>query len=539
MKYGGKTARGILVAFLALMSGSMLSLGFPKHDLGWVAWLAPAILLLAVAGRKPRYGFLLYYLSGTIFFALTFRWILYVPNYKFLHHAILFIYLSLYFGLFGLAFSCICSRCGLTAAFFSAPFLWVSSEYMRGNMGFMAHPAAFLGHSQYAYPSIIQVASFAGVYGVSFLVMMGNAGLAAGILRILNGRKGIGSPFIHSSSNRGNTAVIIASAALISAALLYGKVTVSRPISGQEINVSVVQGNIDQDKKWDPKYANSIMEIYAGLTADAARNRPALVVWPEAATPKAINSDRRMYDEVDRITRKLGYPLLLGSTTHEKFKGEHGRALKFKNAAYLMDPKGGEPRQYDKIGLLPFAEYIPLEQNIPWSYIKIPDVNPYMQGKEFTVFQEPSFRFGATICWESIFPDLVRQFVKRGAQFIVNLTNEAWFGETAAPYQFLSMSVFRAVENRVFVVRCANTGVSCFIDPLGRVVSRVQDRSGKDIFVRGVLTDKVILMDSDTVYTRYGDVFAWLNMGVASLFLLLALLRPCLKKSRRNSRSPR
>jgi apolipoprotein N-acyltransferase len=205
----------------------------------------------------------------------------------------------------------------------------------------------------------------------------------------------------------------------------------------------------------------------------------------------------------------------------------------------LMDPKGGEPQQYDKIGLLPFAEYIPLEQNIPWSYIKIPDVSPYMQGKEFTVFQEPGFRFGATICWESIFPDLVRQFVKRGAQFIVNLTNEAWFGETAAPYQFLSMSVFRAVENRVFVVRCANTGISCFIDPLGRVVSRVQDGSGKDIFVRGVLTDKVVLMDSDTVYTRYGDVFAWLNMGVASVFLLLALLRPYLKKSRRNSRSPR
>jgi apolipoprotein N-acyltransferase len=525
MKSEGITARASLLAFLALMSGCLLSLGYPKHDLGWVVWFVPAILLILVAGIRPLHGFLLFYLSGMIFFALTFRWILDVPNYSFLHHAILFFYLALYFGLFGLAFSFISKRVGLVSALFSAPFLWVSFEYLRSNMGFMAHPAALLGHSQYAYPAVIQIAAFAGVFGVSFLVMMGNVGVAAGILYFAKRGKWFMSPFMPSSSNRGIAAVVITSFALVILALLYGKVTLSKPFPGKEIHVALIQGNIDQDKKWNPKYAKSIMEIYAGLTADAAETGPAIIIWPEAATPQAINFDRRLYDEVGQLTRNIGIPLLLGSTSHEKFKNEGGQSLKFKNAAFLMDPQGTHPQQYDKIRLLPFAEYVPLKESIPWSYIKIPDVAQYIPGKEFTVFQGPGFGFGASICWESIFPGLVRQFVKNGAQFIVNITNEAWFGETAAAYQFLSMTVFRAVENRVFVVRCANTGVSCFIDPCGRVVSRVQDGTGKDIFVRGVLTDTVILMDSRTFYTRYGDVFAWLNMGVALLFLIITFLR--------------
>jgi apolipoprotein N-acyltransferase len=141
------------------------------------------------------------------------------------------------------------------------------------------------------------------------------------------------------------------------------------------------------------------------------------------------------------------------------------------------------------------------------------------------VFKGPDYRFGATICWETIFPDLVRQFVKNGAQFMVNLTNEAWFGNTAAPYQFLSISIFRAVENRIFLVRCGNTGVSCFIDPYGRVVDRVKDADGKDIFVRGVLTGTVVPLNSNTIYTRYGDWIVWLSITVTAAFLMVAFFR--------------
>jgi apolipoprotein N-acyltransferase len=149
----------------------------------------------------------------------------------------------------------------------------------------------------------------------------------------------------------------------------------------------------------------------------------------------------------------------------------------------------------------------------------------YSPGTEFTVFEGPSFQFGTTICWENIFADLVRKFVKNGAQFIVNITNEAWFGKTAAPYQFVSMSVFRAVENRVYVVRCANTGVSCFIDPHGRIVDRLRDTTGRDLYVQGVLTGTVIPSDYKTIYTRYGDWFVWLCMGSSLALLFFAFLK--------------
>ena len=168
---------------------------------------------------------------------------------------------------------------------------------------------------------------------------------------------------------------------------------------------------------------------------------------------------------------------------------------------------------------------MPYEKTIPWSYLQIPDNSGFVPGNEYTVFRVPNFSFSVTICWENIFPEIARQFVNNGAQFIVNITNEAWFGETAAPYQFLSMSVFRAVENRIFIVRCANTGVSCIIDSSGRILDRVKDENGKDIFIRGILSGEVATHEVNTIYTRYGDWFAWLSAISAIVFILFALIR--------------
>jgi apolipoprotein N-acyltransferase len=156
---------------------------------------------------------------------------------------------------------------------------------------------------------------------------------------------------------------------------------------------------------------------------------------------------------------------------------------------------------------------------IPWSYIHVPAIDGYVSGKEYTVFDLPRGRFGATICWENIFADFVRQFTKRGADFIINITNEAWFGDTAAPYQFLSMSVMRAVENRVSVVRSANTGISCFIDPYGRVLGQVENNQHKAVFVRGYLTREIPVRTATTFYTRHGDVFV-VACGLISLLIV-------------------
>jgi apolipoprotein N-acyltransferase len=492
-------------------------MAFPKYDLGWLAWIALLPLLFAVYGKRALFGFFLAFLCGISFFSGVFYWTLQVSSYTFLHQIILIIYLGSYFGFFGLAFSFLSKRFTAAKAFLTAPFLWVSLEFIRSNMGFLAHPWPLLGHSQVPYPQVIQIASFSGAYGVSFLVAWVNAALAAVILFYSR-------PSSEKHSFKHVSVLIVIGGALITSTLWYGHGVVSKPIIGQAVRVSLVQGNIGQKEKWDPRYANSIMQTYADLTREVSRERPDLIVWPEAATPRSITMDARLYGQVKDIAAEAGTSLLVGSSHQDKVRTKGQVRFKYANSAFLISPdRHDKDKRYDKIILLPFGEYLPMKETIPWSYIGIPDPGSYVAGREFTVFEFPRYRFGVTICWETVFPDTVRQFVKNGAQFVINITNEAWFGRTAAPYHFLSSNVFRAVENRIYLVRCGNTGVSCVIDPYGRVVDRVKDAGGQDIFVRGALTERIIPMDSNTVYTRYGDWLAWLCIGCAALFLVIGL----------------
>ena len=319
----------------------------------------------------------------------------------------------------------------------------------------------------------------------------------------------------------------VATALLIST-LLYGYFKISTPLKGQRLKVSIVQPNIAQKLKWNPKYGQVIMQTYGDLTRRAAKEDPALIVWPETATPRSITENLGLFRQVENLAHEAGAPILLGSSERAKSQKTQDRSkLKFMNSAFLMrsEPVREQIQRYDKIRLLPFSEYMPLKEKIPWSYLQIPEVGGFLPGKEVIVFKLPAYRFGATICWENIFPDLVRRFVKNGAQFLVNITNEAWFGKTAAPYQFLSMNVFRAVENGVYVIRSTNTGISCFIDPCGRIIDRVRDANGSDIFVRGILNKSITLQESNTVYTRYGDYFIWPCLTFTALFLLIAAVK--------------
>ena len=471
-------------------------------------------LLVSISGKKPHYAFFLAFICGLAFFPGIGNWLFHVRGYRLLHHVIWSTYLAIYFGLFGLAFTFIANRWGLVPSLVASPFIWVSLEYIRSNMGFMAFPWGLLSHSQHQYPAIIQIAALTGNYGVSFLLVWVNSALAAVVLFYVPS-----SPSKYSLKHA--SMLLVIGVVLITSVLLYGYGIVLKPIVGKEIKVSVVQGNIGQEKKWEPKYANSIMQTYGDLTREASRDQPDLIVWPEAATPRAITMDVRLYGQVRDIAAKAETDLLLGSTHQDKIRERAQSLIKYANSAFLICHDGKEKDQkYDKIRLLPFGEYLPFKEIVPWSYIGIPDPGSYTSGQEFTLFECPGYRFGVTICWETIFPNFVRGFVNRGAQFLVNITNEAWFGKSAAPYQFLSMNVFRAVENRVYVVRCANTGISCFIDPCGRVVGRVRDQEGEDIFVQGVLTETILAMDSKTIYTQFGDWFAWLCILVSALAVI-------------------
>lgn len=502
-------------------------LSFPGFDVGFFTWMALVPLLLFICGSGLKSSSTIAFLCGVVFFTGVFRWILTFPGFTLLHQAILGVYVGVYFGLFALAFGFISRKWGMAPALFGAPFVWVSLEYTRSNMSFVSLPWGLLAHSQYQYPPVIQLASLTGVYGITFLIVMVNAAIAAMMLPLVCKSRKAETPYYERTSGTARAAIVGIAAASILFTLFYGHTTVSEPISGKGVRVSVVQGNIEQAKKWDPQYANFIMQTYANLTQEASKDHPGLIVWPETATPRAINKDPRLYAEVRQIARVSGTYLLLGSAQQQKFEVKGSRQLKYLNSAFLIPPEvqRAKNQRYDKIRLLPFGEYLPLKGTVPWSYVKVPNIGGYVPGKEFTVFQVPDFRFSVAICWESIFPDLVRRFVKNGAQLMVNITNEAWFGKTAAPYQFLSMNVFRAVENRVYLVRCANTGVSCIIDPYGRLVDRVKDEMDRDIFVRGVLSRTVIPFDSKTLYTLYGDWFAWLCLLCSAGFLLIAIFK--------------
>ena len=309
--------------------------------------------------------------------------------------------------------------------------------------------------------------------------------------------------------------------------LIYGLSVISDSVSGRAVRVAVVQGNIEQAKKWDQRYAAFIMDVYADLTQKAAASQPQLIIWPETATPRSISSDPQLYHRVKAIAAAAQSPLLLGSSQLQKFKVNDLKSAKYINSAYLITPSIGsnDKQRYDKIRLFPFGEYLPYKQTIPWSFINIPEIAAYIPGNNYTVFTLPHFQFGVTICWENLFSGLVRQFVRQGAQLIINITNEAWFGETAAPYQFLSMSVLRAVENGRYVIRCANTGISCFIDSHGRIVKRLQAKNGKDVFIRGILVGSIVPITKKTFYTSHGDWMVWISIFIACAILILSVLR--------------
>jgi apolipoprotein N-acyltransferase len=218
---------------------------------------------------------------------------------------------------------------------------------------------------------------------------------------------------------------------------------------------------------------------------------------------------------------------LIGSSEYPKFQKGRLEFGRFGNTALFFSPDGKVLGQYLKIHLVPFAEYVPYEKLIPWPRFIVPQgVKGFeVPGDKITLFDLQGAKFGALICWEIIFPGLPREFVKSGAQFLINITNEGWFGRSAGPQHYVISSIFRAVENRVYVVRCANTGISCFIDPYGRIVGRVKDENNQDLFVRGVLTMSVIPMESKTLYTQYGDWLIWICIGVSVILTSFAFLR--------------
>ena len=522
-----RTVRLVSILIAPILSGALLVFPFPRHDVSWLVWVGLVPLLMAISGRSARAGFFSSYVCGVVFFTGVFSWTFAIPGYTLVHQAILAFYASFYFAFFGLVFTYIAKSSGALYAHLAAPFIWVGFEYMRSNFGFLALPWPLLAHSQYQHPLIIQFAAITGAYGVSFLIVLVNSTIAAMLLPFIfrQAQKGLAGYLIMSNNSR--TALAGLATILVALALLYGSVALSEPLSGKKIKLSVLQGNIDKGQKGDRlKHNRYILQKYSELTRQASRDKPELIVWPEAATPGFILKSMAAFRKIASIVREVKIPFLIGSSEFSKFSKDPAIYGKSGNTAIFISPEGKVLGQYLKIRLLPFAEYLPYEDTFEWPDFIIPQKNRNWEvpGKEFTLFNLDGARFGTIICWENAFPDLFRQFVKNGANFMLNITNEGWFGETAAPYQFLAMCVFRSVENRISMARAANTGISCFIDPYGRITGRVWNNN-KDIFVDGYLTGEIHLSEQKTFYTNYGNIFVYIALTISALFIVLSFFK--------------
>jgi apolipoprotein N-acyltransferase len=448
---------------LSLLSPVLLILAFPNFNLNYLAFIGFVPLFFVIKKSPPKKAFLISFIAGFLFYAGALYWLYHVTVAGLI---VLCLYLALYFGIFGVIFL----LCPVRYALFVTPLAWIFLEYIQSHL-FGGFGWALMGYSQYKNLPLIQISDFSGVYGVSFLIIMINFSVYRAMKKSFR--------------------EIIISAIILTMVLSYGFLRLNEKNKEETIKVSVIQGNIPQEEKWDPENAEYILDRYTSLTKAASEDSPDLIVWPETSFPGFIFIDRMLTDEVIGLVDEINTPLLLGANTEE--------GLKSFNSAVLLSPGKDFSDQYDKIHLVPFGEYVPFSDSFPILHrLVLGEFGEFTAGKEFKVFnltdegRKMRIDFAALICFEDIFPELAREFVKRGAQFLVVITNDAWYGRSGAPYQHAACSVFRAIENRVPVVRCANTGYSCFIDSKGRIYDAVEENK-TNLFITGHKTSDIIL----------------------------------------------
>ncbi len=408
-----------------------------------------------------------------------------------------------------------------------AALAWVALEYLRSIL-FTGFPWGLLGSSQYHWLPLIQMADITAIYGISFMIVLTNGVLAGWIDWLFQGwrrkmsvkRGSAKDEWIPSTISMGFCAAwSVALILLFFIVLKYGDVRIEEIEAASKqsgpVSVAVIQGNIQQDLKWDEAYQEATLATYCQLSmAAVGKKSPALVVWPETALPFYYQWNKTLSKEVDRCIHQADTTFLVGSPAFERPEDDPAAAV-FYNRAYMVNPTGFVTGHYDKIHLVPFGEYVPMGKYLSFLgkiIAQSGDFSPGPSNGEPLAFNGSSA--GVLICFELIFPYLSRQSTLNGAELLVNTTNDAWFGRSSAPWQHFSMAVFRAVENRRAVARAANTGISGFVLPTGAIAATSK------LFEAAHLTETLPAMTLRTWYTTWGDLFA---QGCLTLTLVMVI----------------
>ncbi|HUT56134.1 MAG TPA: apolipoprotein N-acyltransferase [bacterium] len=510
---------------LAAASGILTFFAFPNilHlEFGPLAFFLLCPLLFALdQARSTRHAAIIAFAFGLIGYPVFYHWLVYTMHtFGSMSLAVsvsvllaLVLLLSAYIAVFGAAYHLMTQKLGLTPLI-AAPIAWVTVEFMRAHFPFGGFPWALMAYSQYKVLPLIQISELTGPYGVSFIIVFANAALAEAVRAILNGKPADAGGRDDSRLKNVLTPLAIGAGPIV-LALIYGFARipmVDKAFEGRpEIKVGIVQANVDQSIKWSPQFFWKTMQDHMELTRRLLPEKPRLVMWPEAAvTISNFNEQWVTRSPVIDFLSSVDASFLVGTLSRDPCgPGEYSPEPKagnwcYFNSVYLLSPGAQDLLgRYDKMRLVPFSEYVPMAKLFFFAdAIAKGNTGGTTPGREVRVFGIPEGRFGCVICYEVIFPHIVRRFVDQGAVFMTTITNDAWFGKTGAPYQHHSTVIFRSIENRVYFARSANTGISSIVDPVGRIVHQTP------IYQQASFTGVVKPSPLSTFYTRHGDLFA-------------------------------
>lgn len=503
----------------AVLGGVALALAFPKFHLAGLAWIAPGLILFAGL-RAPRHAFRAGYVAGLVAHLIALHWLLFIPVDWF--PILGWLALAGYLAFFTATWVWLCARLrpedekSLLARagwpLFCAA-AWVALEMIQARL-LTGFPWNQLGASQYRQLPLIQIASFTGVYGVSFLLVWASAALLNAALALCR-----------DPHARGWRLDLLPPALTVAAVLASGIWKVMRlPAPARELTLALVQPSIPQTLIWDAAANTNRFRKLLELSRVALAAKPDLLVWPEAAVPGLLRYDDETRGAITSLAREHGVALIVGADDAEpKRDNPTGREADYFNSAFLINRKGEIAARYDKRRLVVFGEYVPLARWLPFLKWFTPITGGFTPGRGSVGFTlaEPRVKTSVLICFEDLFATLARQSVEPDTDFLVNLTNNGWFGESAAQWQHAAGAVFRAVENGLPLVRCTNNGLTCWVDATGRM-HEVWFGDSRDIYGEGFKLARVpVLGDGarrvSTFYTRHGDVFGWLCVVFTAL----------------------
>lgn len=493
----------------------LLALSFPRYGHPAAAFIALVPLLVALSGWSGRAidlpgvstgrGFALGLIAGFIHYAGTVYWTgatvstfgglpVFVAIFV---AALLALYMAAYIAVFG-AITAILVRRFQVAGLWLAPAAWVALEYVRGIL-FGGFPWIPLGNTMVTLLPVAQLASIAGVHGLSLFVAVLNVAVAV----------------VTISSGRRRTMAAAIGVTMLAGVSIWGGMRLSSNAltQGQPIKVGLIQGNIAQNDKWNPARAGVILDRYLQLTRQASDNGAQFVIWPESSTPFYFEDDPAG-EMVRRLVRQIGKPLLLGSDEFET-----GEVTRNYNSAFLVDPAGATAAVYRKIHLVPFGEYVPFQRLLFFVGPLVEAVSAFSAGTRVTMLPVEGHMVSTAICYEVTYPQLAREAVRQGSEMLTTVTNDAWYGESSAPFQHFEMAAMRAIEQGRYLVRAANTGISGIVDPYGRVVIKT------NLFETVAVVGEARFVQAKTVYATIGDLAAYLSAAITALAVGLALTR--------------